>query len=194
MAQGEYCLFEIAEDGTWSPCFDGFRRNTLLYTWGHLAAQCIGRGDRRYHIAVMYLEFENSSDTIAVPIFHPEDGVEYYDGLASSPNRDYLRVPIEASPNIMVAPGYEALLAPDLGNRIVFAAQTGSGVGIHGKPFSDGAGSKVFGIALAAAPSLADPTADILLARGYYDPADQITKTARQLAAVYRITFGDETP
>jgi hypothetical protein len=196
MLQGEYCLYEIDEQGVWLPRFAAFRRNAFLYTWGHLAAQSLGRGDRNYRISTMYLEFQNGATpgSVAPPAFDPDDGVEYYDALASSPNRDYLRVPIEATPNIVVAPGYEALLPPDQGNRVIFAVQTGGTQGVHGKPFSEGVGSVVFGIALVATPVLNDATADILLSRHYYDPADQVPKAARQLSAVYRVTFGEETP
>jgi hypothetical protein len=194
MALGEYCLFEIDEHGTWHPLFARPRANTFLYTWGHIAARCVGQGDRSYRVSTMYLEFQNGgvAGAIAAPAFLPEDNVEYYNGLASSPDRDYLRIPIEATPTIVVAPGYEGYLPPDRGNRVVFAAQTGGSAGVHGKPFSDGAGSVVFGIALVATPVLADATADIILARGYYGAGDQVIKTARQLGAIYRVTFGED--
>jgi hypothetical protein len=192
MPTGEYCLFERDDSGLWTPRFAAFRPNLLLYTWGHIAAQAIGRGDRNYRVSTVYLEFENNPGVVAAPSVAAGDGVGYYNALASSPNRDYLRVPIEAMPSIVVAPGYEAFLPPETGNRAVFAVQTGGTQGVHGKPFSEAASSRVFGIALAATPVLNDATADILLARGYYDPGEQVPKTARQLGAIYRITFGED--
>lgn len=189
MPTGEYCLFDVDDRGVWTPRFASFRPNLLLIGWGHVAAQAVGRGDRNYRISTMYLEFQNTSDPVSAPAFDAGDGVEYYNALASSPDRDYLRVPIESAPSIVVAPGYESVLPPDRGNRVVFSAQTGSGAGVHGKPFSEGASSKVFGIALVATPVLNDATADIVVARGYYAADEQIPKTARQLGAVYRVTF-----
>jgi hypothetical protein len=192
MPKGDYCLFEIDEHGVWHALFRQFRPNTLLYSWGHLAAQCLGRGDRAYALRTVYLEFENNAGAIAIPTFRPEDGIEYYNSLASSPTRDYLRVPIEAAPAIVVAPGYETYLDPERGNRIVVAVQTGGTQGVHGKSFSDAVSSKVFGIALVATPVYQDATTDILLARSYYAPDEQVPKTGRQLGALYRITFGDD--
>lgn len=193
MPNGEYCLFEEGDDGRWVPRFAAFRENLFLYTWGHLAAQCLGRGDRNYRISTMYLEYQNgvAAGQVVSPTFTADDGIEYYDSLASSPDRDYIRAPIEATPSIVVAPGYETLLPPELGNRAIFSVQTGGTQGVHGKAFSDAVGSVVYGIALVATPAIDDATADILLARGYYDPAEQVPKTARQLSAVYRVTFGE---
>jgi hypothetical protein len=189
MPKGEYCLFEIDGRGVATPAPAGFRPNTLLYAWGHAVAQSLGRGDRSYRISTIYLEFENNAGVIAAPAFDPEDGIDYYNALASNPARDYLRVPIESTPAIDVGVGFEAFLPPDRGNRVIFSAQTGNRLGVHGKQFSEAVSSKVFGVALAATPVLNDATADIVVARGYYAPADQIPKTARQLGIVYRITF-----
>jgi hypothetical protein len=189
MPHGQFCVGNCDELGRWLP--GAFAANTLLYTWGHIAARCIGRGEVAYKVAAMYLEFENNAGAVAAPAFSPADGIDYYNNLATSPDRDYIRAALDTTPQIVVAPGYEAYLAPDLGNRVDFAAQTSATAGVHGKPFSAAASSKVFGVALVATPAFQDPTADILLARGYYDPSLQIPKVSSTMRALYRILFGE---
>jgi hypothetical protein len=191
LAAGEHLAGYVDErTGIWTPAHTTFTRNTLLYTWGHIAARCIGRGNREYRIAFMYLEFENVAGAAAVPAVGREDGLDYYSGLASSPSRDFLRVAIRPMPDITVAAGYETFLGEYVGNKCTFFAQSQGAAGIHGKPYADTVNSKVVGVALAAAPVQADWTQDVLLSRGYYDAAKQIPKTAnRQVGIVYPFTF-----
>jgi hypothetical protein len=171
--------------------FSTFRANNFLYTYGHIAARCIGLGQEAWKVSAIYLEFDNSGISPASPpAYDLDEGIEYYDGLASSVDRDYVRVPLDSTPSIVVAPGYESLLAPDRGNRIVCSAQTSATQGAGGKPFTAGAGSVVFGLALAATPAPDDPAADVLLARGYYATDQQVPKVDTVMRTQYRITFG----
>jgi hypothetical protein len=191
IAVGKHLAFHVDDKtGIWTPIHGLFTPNTMLYTWGNVIARCCGMGDIRYKISYTYLEFENNQGTISVPSFDRSDGIDYYMGLSSSPVRDYLRVPVTSCPDIVVAPGYEEFLTPDQGNMCTFYAQSQTGVGVHGRPFSDGVHSKVFGVALAAGPVPNDPSQDVVFARSYYDPANQVPKVpSGQIGIQYPITF-----
>jgi hypothetical protein len=190
-AGGKHIAFHV-DDRTriWTPIQRLHTPNTLLYTWGYIVARSVGMGDPNYRVAWAYLEFENNSGTISVPSFSRADGLQYYMDLSSSSVRDYLRVPIRPYPEIVVAPGFEQYLDPSQGNQCIFYAQSAGGTGVHGRPFSDGVQSKVFGIALAAGPAPNDPSQDVLFARSYYDPANQVPKVpSGQIGVQYPMTF-----
>jgi hypothetical protein len=190
-ASGRHAAFHVADaTGLWTPRHGLFTPNTLLYTWGYVVARCVGMGDVQYRVAVMYLEFENNQGAISVPSFNREDGLQYYMDLSSSSVRDYLRVPIRPYPDISVAPGFEQYLDPDQGNCCTFFAQSQGTTGVHGRPFSDGVYSTVFGVALAAAPAANDPSQDVLFARSYYQAGDQVPKVpSGQIGIQYPMTF-----
>jgi hypothetical protein len=190
-ALGKHLACHVDErTGRWTPLHVAYTPNTLLYTWGHAAARCLGRGEREYRLSVMYLEFENVAGAAAIPTFDREDGIDYYSGLSAAPARDFLRVPLRPLPDIEVAAGFEAFLTPDLGNMCTFFAQSQGTQGVHGKPFADGANSKVVGVALAAAPVPGDYTQDVLFARSYYAANLQVPKTpAGQIGIIYPLTF-----
>jgi hypothetical protein len=127
-----------------------------------------------YHLNGMYIEYQNGDTPIRDNFIVPyNSGLEYYEALKLSTDRDYLRVNIA-----VITPQVH----PDNHAKIVLACQSlvlgdrGQG----GKPFSPEAGSRVYGAAIVAMPTqglaVDDPTRDILWARGYL-PED------RQLAA-----------
>jgi hypothetical protein len=184
---GEFAVWNADRPGPRSVVF---RPNLFLDTWGHVAARCIARGEVAYKVAAMYMEFVNSATPVAAPTFTAQDGIDYYNNLASEPDRDYVRVALDMTPQVVVAAGYESVLPPDLGNAVVFAALTGATVGVHGTPFTAGASSRIVGVALAATPDPQDPTADILLARGYYAADQQVPKAGSLVRALYRVIFG----
>lgn len=155
-----------------------FKHNEVLYEWGAIVGNLLLRKGLNYGIAGMYIEFENvaSPETeVTVPDFDrsTESGVEYYNGLSVSSDRDYLRVPLIAG---TLASDDEELY-PN-GNLVTFFAQTAGTEGVHGKAFANGSNSKVFGAALAAFPAVGDPTQDLIFSRFYFDPSEQITKLA----------------
>ena len=89
-----------------------------------------------------------------------------------------------------MAPGFEQFLPPDQGNCCVFFAQSQGPSGVHGRPFSDGVNSHVFGIALVASPAPNDPSQDVIFARSYYAPEHQVPKVpSGQIGIQYPITF-----
>jgi hypothetical protein len=190
-ATGKHLAFHVDDaTGIWTPRQRLYTPNMLLYTWGYIVARCVGLADAQYKVALAYLEFENNPGPIAVPSFDRSDGLQYYMDLSSSPVRDYLRVPIRPQPDIVIAPGYEDYFTPDQGNCCIFFAQSQGGAGVHGRPFSDGVHSTVFGIALAAGPVPDDPSQDVLFARSYYDPANQVPKVpSGQIGIQYPLTF-----
>lgn len=166
----------------------------LQRQWGAIAAQCVGRGDRAYRLAGMYIEFENMSDDVTAvtpPSFERTEGIEYYAGLADSLVRDYLRVPLLLTPDVDVVSGDEALFPdPLLGNLLRVQAITSGTAGVHGRTFSAAEHSRVFGIAIVATPVFADPTRDLVFARGYFDDEDQLLMpTTGQLTLTAAIPF-----
>jgi len=151
---------------------------TQLVGSGWAIAKALGLGDVDYKINRIYIEFENVAspgDAVSIPTFVATDGVEYYQGLSSP--KDYLTVPLIGQPTIGIAPGYEAYFTEGVdGNMLTFLAQTAGAVGVNGATFSNALNSKIYGIALVSAPDSGDPTKDIVIARGYYDVADQLVK------------------
>lgn len=151
--------------------------NQTLYSAATLQAQGL-RGPHatgQHYIAGAYIEFENNGGApVAPPTFLQSEGREYYDGLESDANRDYLRV----------SAVFSALESTDedrypLGNQARFILLTQGVAGEHGKPFSDLVSSRVYGGALVAFVDPDDPTQDLLHSRFYFeDPDDQLVKPA----------------
>ena len=161
----------------WQPLGD-FTPNALLYEWGAIFGNLLRRQGLNYGIGGMYMEFENVAspgDPVSVPAFTRDagEGVEYYNGLALSGDRDYLRVPL-------VATSMDSTDETNFpkGNRPIFFAQTSGVEGVHGKGFSDADNSTVFGGALVAFVDEDDPTRDIVLSRFYLEVAKQVPKLA----------------
>jgi len=147
---------------------------------GMVLAQCVGFGNRSYKINKFYIEFENVAlpgDAVSVPSFLTTEGREYYAGLSTP--RDYLRVDLDGDPTLQIASGYESYFTAGTdGNSLHFRAISAGTEGQNGVTFSDGVNSKVFGIALVAGPDDGDITQDLVVARRYYDVADQKLKQA----------------
>ena len=112
---------------------------------------------------VAYLEYVNGS-----PVMPPEiiatDSLDYYHRLDTTSDRDYLRCFI-LSHTIKESGGKTFL-------SLVIASD--GDVGVHGKPFSATAGSKVYGLAIVASQTLRRD--DLLFGRHYFSPEDQIEK------------------
>ncbi len=168
--------------------------NQIQYSWGFVAAQCIGRGDRSYRISSMYVEYENVAapgDAVTVPVFGREEGQDYYSDLLLSANRDFLRVPLIIEPTIGIELGFEDYFTEGVdGNKLTFFTQTQGTQGFHGKPFSDAVNSKIFGVALVATPEFGDPSQDVVFARTYFDVSDQTLKLASsQVGITWDVSF-----
>jgi len=202
---GEFTMCDIDENGLWTP--GKKHRNKLMVSWGYAACQTLGRGDGRYRINVMYIEFAVSGTTepISPEAYTKFDSNAYYKvDLASNGAADYLRVELDGQPSIEVAPGYEPFFGAAsgnqdqlTGNRLHFTARTpsdASAKGIHGKTF--GTGCIIYGVALVSSPVLRPPvstgenTQDVLISRGYFADADQRTiASGIQVGVTWDLTF-----
>ena len=168
--------------------------NQIQYGWGTVAAQCIAKGDRSYKINAIYMEYENVAspgDTVSVPTYGREEGYDYYSNLALSADRDFIRAPLLVEPGISIATGYEDYFTDGVdGNQATFYTQSQGATGFHGKAFSDGSNSKVFGAALVATPDFSDPTQDIVVARTYFATGNQTLKLASsQIGITWDVSF-----
>jgi hypothetical protein len=186
----------LLREGKRYPLFK--KSNLWTYQWGVVAARCIGLGNKGdnldYRLRYIYFEFENVAspgDPVTAPTPTRDEGIDYYNDLSASLVRDYLRVPVYVRPELAISAGYEAYIPEDEGNQLVFhGSSTGLATGRHGRTFSAGANSTLFGIAMAAAPVPADPTRDIVYARSYYDTDKQILKLASsEISADYILTY-----
>jgi len=152
--------------------------NTVLYEWAAIAAQLLTTGEKKYRISGMYIEYENVAspgDVVTAPTYgrEPSAGIDYYNGLAGSATRDYLRVPLVSA---QITSSDETDYPK--GNQPVFFAQTSGVVGVHGLPFSDANNSKVFGAALVSIVDEADATLDLVFSRFYLSTSLQQLKLA----------------
>ena len=161
-------------------------RNDLIVD-AAVIMQKLLRNDRtgNWHVGGMFLEFDNSGSAVdPVPTINVEDGLAYYESLGSSPNRDYLRVPLlgtsESSSDQDKYPG---------GNVAEFIAQTAGSVGVHGKAFTAGL-SRIYGGALVALVDANDSSRDLIWSRLYFDPSDQVVKpVGSQIGVTWEYTF-----
>lgn len=169
---GTVSLFDISTSGVWSKLSES--TNQIQWSWGEIACHLFGDGNKDYRINAMYVEFENTALIPSTPSYTRSEGVEYYENLSLSATKDFLRVPLIAAPVKSLASGYDNINF----NQLTFLAQTAGTQGVHGKTFSDSVSSKVYGLALVAAPVWSDRTQDLIFARKYYATADQVAKQA----------------
>lgn len=171
--RGQILACEVLHGKIWVPR-SPWRHNKVMYDWATIVASLLlGQGDN-YQIGGMYLEFENVADpddVVDPPDFGRDGGIVYYNSLADSDARDYLRVPLVGrtleSTDTVNFPG---------GNRAIFFAASNSDTGVHGTPFSDAYNSKLIGGALVAFVDPDDATRDLVLSRAYLDVEDQVSK------------------
>lgn len=187
---GRVTLWEITANGLWvRPCEIA---NTLMATFGWAACRLFGYGDVSYKINYMYIEYENvadPADPVTTPTYDNMDTRAYFDTLVAP--QSYLRVPLNRAPDLQIAPGYSSIFTEGVdGNRLVFYGQTAGTSGMNGLAFSSAVNSKIFGVALVAAPVTADYTQDVIIARAYYDAASQpVKQTAGQVGITWGLTF-----
>lgn len=169
----------------WSPVTD-FRSNLVLYQWAELTAKLLATGDSRYRLSGMYLEFQNvaSPGTPAdIPTFGRDRTIDYYTGLAYSPDVDYLRVPMTAIQTLSTGGGLSQ-------NQLVCFARSGGVLGVHGKNFSTAANSVICGASLIAMVDVADRTQDLLFGSFYFAAEDQQPKLATsQVGIEWEVTL-----
>jgi len=159
----------------WTPVGDPIR-NTVMYDWAPAVSMLLRNSPdgKQYHVAGMYLEFDNSGTVTPAAIDRDETGSYYSNLNTSDPDKDYLRVPIIATAG---SNSDNALFVAD--NVATFYAQTAGTTGIHGETFSDVAGSIVYGGALVAFRNgEGDSSGDLILARFIFPVPNQLAKVA----------------
>lgn len=181
-----YTVFDLQGPvADWQPA-TAFTHNMVVYQWATIVAKLLSAGDSRYRIGGMYLEFENTDnpgDPVSPPVFDRTRSVTYYDSLAASSNRDYLRIPITASQLFSAGEGLTD-------NQISYFARSSGSVGVHGKTFSSAANSVVFGGSLVAFVDDTDATQDLIFSSWYFDVADQQQKLpSSQIGIEWQITL-----
>jgi hypothetical protein len=183
---GRYTVYDISPYGVWTPLFSD--TNLLMTSWGFAAARALGFGDSAYKISKMYLEFENTGSAVSEPSFGAADSRTYYDNLVAP--KDYLRVDT-ANPTLQINAAQASSFTSGVdGNQLLFRAQSAGTAGVNGVAFSDAGPSRLYGLALVAAPVNADKTKDVLVTRAYFESGDQVTKQASgQLGVSWTLTF-----
>lgn len=164
---------------------------SLQFQYAEILARILGARDVNYLLNAAYVEFENVSspgDPVALPDYSEDDDRTYYERLALTPNRDYLRIAIDQPATLALADGYENRGARY--NRMTFNVRTSGSVGVNGRTFSDLVNSTVYGLAIVAVPDWGDRTKDLVFTRRYYPAANQVPKAAgRQIALRYVHTW-----
>jgi hypothetical protein len=172
-----------------------FRKNLTMLDWAAIVTQRLLDSPLDYRPSAVYLEYANvdaPEDTITPPAYDDTAGLEYYEGLGATDDRDYIRFALTTTPKLGIVPGYETHFASrSLGNKLEYFAIGSDVTGVHGRPFTAGANSKPYGAALVATPVFGDRTQDIIFARAYYDVEDQQVKPIGLFPGVrWEVTFG----
>jgi len=163
-----------------------FKPNLIVNEWATIVAKLLTAGDARYRIAGMYLEFENVAnpgDPVAVDPLTRQRNVDYYNALAGSSDRDYLRVSLTANQLLSEGEGLRD-------NQILFFARSQGLQGVHGKPFSAADRSVVFGASLVAFVDATDATRDLICSSFYFDIGSQVPKlSTSQIGLEWELTL-----
>lgn len=167
-----------------------WQHNAILYDWATIVGNRLIKDSPNYKLSFMYIEFENvahPTDPVSLPVISRSGGIAYYEGLAHSLVRNYLRVPIISG--VLTSSNTDHF---PQGNLLTFYAQSQGVTGLNGLPFSNSHNSKVFGAALVAAPDPSDATQDLVFARLYYAAADQQVKpsTSAQIGITWEELLG----
>lgn len=160
--------------------------NLILYGGADILGRLLA-GQADYAVNMIYLEFQNTVGVITPPTVGREDGIAYYNGLSSSPDTDFLRLPL------LVNPSVDASEANYDSNQVTFFAESEGLTGFFGKTFDQSASSMVFGAALVAAPDPTDQSKDVVFSRVYIGElgwTDAIDKQdGKQIGVTWAIRF-----
>ena len=140
-------------------------------------------GVNTYKPGAIYFEFQNLAspgDTPEYPTFEHTEGVEYYTGLDYSTTKDFLRVPILVSPNVInTVNGYLLTL---------YAISPDVDVGFWEKPFTGASNSVVIGGAVVATPTGVQSD-DVILCRSYPTGTKIFKTTGEQIGITWNVEF-----
>lgn len=162
------------------------RRNLVLYSGADIMALLIA-GTPGFHVSTMYMEYENLADpgdTPSIPTYDRTGGIGYYNGLSSSPNKDFLRVPITVSSD--VSSSDEILYE---GNVVTFFAVSEGLAGFHGKTFGPSSNSAVYGAGLIVSPEPNDQSLDRVFARTYTGIGKILKETNFEIGITWQVRY-----
>lgn len=150
------------------------QKNMIMFEAADVMARLV-KGDPSYRISHMYFEYENNSNgdgsVSSTPTLNRGMGRSSFDAITGSgPNpQDWLRVPIVTDGLLQVYPDNSDDYK---GNAVTFTATSAASVSQEGESpahnyFGTGVDgpSKIFAVALVAAPSPADHTKDLIFSR-----------------------------
>jgi len=160
------------------------QKNIIPYQGADVLARVLA-GDVTYAAGAMYFEYENTAGNPTIPSPARDEDIGYYlDTLGLSATKDYIRT------RLVVPAGFSSSDTDKYaGNQSTFFAITSGDQGEHGKGFSSGDNSKVYGVALVATPTPSQASSDLLFSRSY-DGFDPVPKEAGyQIGAQYLIRF-----
>lgn len=161
------------------------RTNLILFEGADALARCLV-GESDYAVRVMYMEFKNlvnPLDPIVPPIFDRSGGIVYYNGLAGSPDTDFLRIPLTLNPALSPSG------AEYLGNQATFFGISEGTVGFNGKPFNESVNSAVYGAGLISAPQIDNQATDTVFARVYAGIDKVLKETGFEIGVTWTIRF-----
>lgn len=156
--------------------------HVVMYSWQQILSELLLRADPRYKISGMYIEYDNVADPldpVTPPTLTRDRTIDYYTDLSLHPSRDFLRVSLLGTNSETVA---------DV-TTLTFIAGTSGSQGIHSKPFSAAANSKIFGAALVARPVAADRFQDVIFCAAYFDVTQQQLKQASDVGVAWNIAL-----
>lgn len=160
------------------------RRNKILYSGADVLAQVMS-GHPEYAPGTMYMEFSTDpGGSVTPPTFDrgPGSGIEYYNGLEASPDRDFLRLALTVNP--LVNSSDNALYA---GNQTTYFAISEGTIGRWGKSFVNGCA--VYGAAIVATPEPTDPSKDVVFSRVYTGIETIFKEAGFQIGVTWTIRY-----
>ena len=159
------------------------QQNIIPYQGADVFARLLA-GDVTYAPGAMFFEFENTVGDPVAPTPARDEDINYYlSTLLLNPNRDYMRIPLVVSPSLTASgDDYD-------GNQVTFFAITAGLTGVHGLTFDQSVDSKVYGVALAATPTPAQYTSDLLFSRSYAGFTAVPKQDGFAIGAQYMIRF-----
>lgn len=142
---------------------------------------------RDYTINTMYMEFRNGGTTPTITP-DPAEGRSYYAALESGlSDSDYLRIVLGAEPSLSSTDESKF----ETNKATFFAMSTGETAGMGGHVFSAAETSKVYGVALVAAPDPNDSSQDLVFSRSY-DFTPKQKQIDEEISIIWSHVFGEE--
>lgn len=175
-------VFDIDSIGVWKLAAE--LSNLYVYNGADIVASALANRSG-YHIATMYMEFENVAspgDPIIPPAYDRSSNVSYYSNLTSP--RDFLRIPMTLQPTLASSDEdkYE-------NNQVTFFGISAGNVGENGLAFMHTVNSTVFGGALCASPVPDTQANDRILSRTYWADAAVLKQQNHQIGVQWTLRF-----